>query len=62
MLPKMTKMVTNNSTKEELTNEFIKVGRIQFIIIFLAASGLILFGKEFIIFCNSSLILSFQNS
>ena len=49
MLPKMTKMIANKCSNEELTDEFIKVGRIQFIIIFLAASGLILFGKEFII-------------
>ena len=49
LLPKMTKMVSEHRTKEELTDEFIKVGRIQFIIIFLATSGLVLFGKEFII-------------
>lgn len=49
LLPKMTKMVSEHRTKEELTDEFIKVGRIQFIIIFLATSGLILFGQEFII-------------
>lgn len=48
LLPKMTKMVSEHRTKEELTDEFIKVGRIQFIIIFLATSGPILFGKEFI--------------
>lgn len=49
MLPKMTKMIANKCSNEELTEEFIKVGRIQFIVIFLAASGLVLFGKEFII-------------
>ena len=49
LLPKMTKMISNNSTKKELTNEFIKVGRIQFIVIFLVTSGFILVGKEFII-------------
>lgn len=47
-LPKMSEMVTNNAKPEELTNEFIKVGRIQYLIIFLMASGLILFGKNFI--------------
>ena len=48
LLPKMSKMIANNSTKEELTNEFIKVGRIQYLVVFLMVSGLILFGKEFI--------------
>ena len=32
---------------DELTDEFIKVGRIQYYIIFLMASGLVLVGKEF---------------
>lgn len=49
LLPKMSKMVSENATSDELTNEFIKVGRIQWLIIFLAISGLVLFGKEFII-------------
>lgn len=48
MLPKMSKMVATKATDEQLTNEFIKVGRIQYLIIFLMASGLTLFGKEFI--------------
>ena len=49
LLPKMSKMVANKASSEELTNEFIKVGRIQYYIIFLMCSGLVLFGKEFII-------------
>lgn len=49
LLPKMTKMIAGKKSTEEITNEFIKVGRLQFIVIFLATSGLILFGKEFII-------------
>lgn len=48
MLPKMSKMIATNATSEELTNECIKVGRIQYYIIFLMCSGLVLFGKEFI--------------
>ena len=47
LLPKMSKMVANNVSSEELTNEFIKVGRIQYYIIFLMASGFVLIGKEF---------------
>lgn len=48
LLPKMTKMVAQKCTSEELTEEFIKVGRLQFIVVFFATSGLILVGKEFI--------------
>ncbi len=48
MLPKMAKMIARNASKEELTNEFIKVGRIQYYVIFLMASGLVIFGKQFI--------------
>ncbi len=48
MLPKMSKMVAKNSSNSELTKEFIKVGRIQYLIIFLMASGLVLVGKTFI--------------
>lgn len=49
MLPKVTKMIANRATNEELTNEMINVGRIQFYIIFLMVTCLIFFGKEFII-------------
>lgn len=48
MLPKMSKMIASNSTNEEITNEFIKVGRLQCYIIFLMVTGFILVGKEFI--------------
>ena len=49
LLPKVTKMVANKATNKELTDEFIKVGRIQFYIMFLITSGFMLVGKEFII-------------
>ncbi len=49
LLPKISKMVAEEASDESLTNEFIKVGRIQYLIIFLLASGFVLFGKEFII-------------
>lgn len=48
-LPKVTKMIEKNATTTELTNEMIKIGRIQFFFFFLASSGLILFGKDFIV-------------
>ncbi|WP_455543867.1 oligosaccharide flippase family protein [Intestinibacter sp.] len=49
LLPKMSKMIANKASNDEITNEFIKIGRIQYLIVFLMASGLVLFGKEFII-------------
>ena len=49
LLPKVSKMIAKKSSDEEITNEFIKVGRIQYLIVFLMASGLTLFGKEFFI-------------
>ena len=49
LLPKMSKMIAKKASNEEITNEFIKVGRIQYLIVFLMASGLTLFGKEFFI-------------
>lgn len=48
LLPKISKMLANKSSTIEITNEFIKVGRIQYYIIFLMCSGLIIFGKKFI--------------
>ena len=60
LLPKMSKMVASHATKNELTNEFIKVGRIQYFIVFFMASALVLFGKEFIIFwVGNDYILSY---
>ena len=48
MLPKVSKMVASDVSTEELTNEMIKVGRLQFYIIFLLASGFLLIGRDFI--------------
>ena len=50
LLPKMSKMIATDNNSKILTNEFIKVGRLQQFIIFLMASGFVIFGKEFIIF------------
>lgn len=49
LLPKVSKMVAAKATSKQITDEFIKVGRIQYFIIFFMASGLTLFGKEFFI-------------
>lgn len=47
-LPKVTKMVTRNVSNEELSDLFIRTGRIQFIILSFILSGFILVGQEFI--------------
>lgn len=59
LLPKISKMVQKKANTEELTNEMIKVGRIQYLIIFLMASELVLVGKEFIIWWAGP---NYQNS
>lgn len=48
LLPKVSKMIAKKASDEEMTKEFIKVGKLQYLIIFLMASGFTLFGKEFI--------------
>ena len=48
-LPRVTTMVTKNATDKELSDLFIKTGRIQFIIMSCILSGFLLVGKEFII-------------
>lgn len=54
LLPKISMMVAKNSSPKELTDEMIKVGRIQYLVIFFMASGLVLFGKSFIIWWAGS--------
>lgn len=48
LLPKVTKMEEQNATDKEFSNIFIKIGRIQYIMIALIITGFILYGKEFI--------------
>lgn len=45
---RITTMVAQNATDEELTDSFIKVGRIQFIVVALIVSGFTVFGQSFI--------------
>lgn len=47
--PKVNRIVAGKKGNEELTNLFIKVGRVQFILAALIISGFIIFGQEFII-------------
>ena len=48
LLPRITMMVANNSSNEELSQIMIKVGRVQYVIIVYILSGFILFGEAFI--------------
>lgn len=47
-LPKVSMMEARDATDKEFTNEMIKFGRIQFLIIALIISGFVLFGRNFI--------------
>lgn len=46
-LPRVTKMVVNNATGDELTELMIKVGRIQLLVLGVILSGYLLFGQNF---------------
>ena len=48
-LPKINKLVAERVSDSVLSNEFLKVGRIQYYLLALVLSGFIIFGKEFII-------------
>lgn len=48
-LPRVTSMVTKRDNTEEVSELFIKTGRIQYIMMSLLFSGFIIFGKPFII-------------
>lgn len=47
-LPRLTQMDVNHASDQEFTDLFIKVGRIQFIILSFILCGFIIFGKAFI--------------
>lgn len=48
--PRINRMVATKDDNKEITELFTKVGRIQFVLLFLIASGLVVFGKYFISF------------
>lgn len=48
LTPRITGMVVKNASKEELTELFIRIGRLQYIIIALIVSGFTVFGQSFI--------------
>lgn len=47
-LPRITQMITKKATDNEISDLFIKIGRIQYFILAFIMSGFILIGKEFI--------------
>ena len=47
LMPKTTGMITKGATSEQLTALFIRIGRLQYLIIALALSGFIVFGHDF---------------
>lgn len=49
LTPRITSMVVKNASKEEITELFIRIGRIQFLVIGLVVSGFITFGHPFVI-------------
>ena len=49
LIPKVTKMIENNASDKEVSEIFIKNGRIQYIILALILSGFTIFGREFIL-------------
>ncbi len=50
MLPKITKMITSGEDSSEIDKLFIKVGRLQFLLLSLIVTGFVIFGRQFIIF------------
>ena len=47
-LPKITSMVVCDDNKREISNLFIRTGRIQYIVIVMILTGFIIFGRDFI--------------
>ncbi len=50
LLPKVTKMIDNGCSDDDLTNMMIRTGRIQLIVVGLILSGFIIFGEKFILY------------
>ena len=47
-LPKITAMVSHNNDSQEISNLFIRTGRIQYVVMAFILSGFIIFGRDFI--------------
>src|SRR5690625_2729639 len=53
-LPKASMMIANDTSDEEITNNMVKYGRVQYVIMAFVLSGFILFGRPFINFWAGS--------
>lgn len=49
LFPRVTTLVANNKSNEELSSVFIKAGRLQALVMMLVLSGFIVFGERFIV-------------
>ncbi len=47
-LPKITSLVANNVANEEISNLFVKNGRLQFAVLSLILTGFVIFGRQFV--------------
>lgn len=47
-IPRVNKMIADEESDESLTHLFTRIGRIQFIVLYLIVSGFVIFGKYFI--------------
>lgn len=50
LLPKVSKMISDGATNDDLTLEMIKIGRLQSYVVLLVLFGFALFGQSFIVF------------
>ena len=48
LVPRVTNMVFSNSSKRNFTDFFIRIGRLQYLVVSLIVSGFIVFGRQFI--------------
>lgn len=48
-LPKVTAMITNNEDNDRISDLFVKVGRVQYIVLVFILSSFVIFGKSFVI-------------
>lgn len=48
LIPRLTEMTVKNASKEEFTEIFIRVGRLQFLVISFIVSAFVAFGRQFI--------------
>ncbi len=61
LLPKLTAMTAKKKSEVEISDLFIRTGRLQFIVMSLILAGFIIFGKEFIIaWAGNDYLLSYH--